>query len=376
MIYFKNMDCIVSYQLRYKINLSMKTRVLPLFLALFLSFRLFPQDLKITAVYYNSDSIPYKIEQKYVDKDSSLLYVGHYNDGSNCISVKNTKRGDTAIISEGYYLFGEEKTPLENYIQKVSGISFTEIENNPGTFISNAGYDSSAVVDSIMPLAEVKKYVESCDMYNLSNKLHMTLLLEGKIKMDPDKRILQETVNTFYVNNRLVKIEWRGKENQLIALYKCTIKDCSMACEGFGFAMKLITELSIYNTISWNKDSSRINWVMKDKILKANFHTRYCLDGKNLKVYSGNKMLSETDYLELNDPFKLFIKNGLEDDSFCSNQLLGLEKCKPVKEIYQDGHIRAYTYIFDAANRITGQKQYYDGKPDVWITYNYYLMIH
>ncbi len=353
----------------------MKARTTTLILTPMLSLRLFSQDLQITAVYYDSDNKPYKIEEKYVDKDSSLLYVGHYKSGSNCISIKNIKHGDTTIISEEYSLFAEEQTPLEKYIQKVSGISYSDPdENNPGTSVSNNGYDSAAVVDSIMPLAEVKKYIESTDFWGANDQLHLRLLIDGKIKPDLSKRILQETVYTFYVNNRLMEIAWTDKDTLLYGLYACTTKDTTMTCTGFGFNKPISAQVST-QTLSWNKDSTIISWLQQDTLPGKYYYNRDCFEGKKLKSYCRGKLVSEIDYLELNDAFKLFIRDGLANDAFCCSQLLGFENFK-YKKINKDGHIRAYTYTFDAANRIIEQNQFYDGNPDMRVTYSYDLTTH
>ena len=323
----------------------------------------FSQNLTVDAIYYNKDGNPYKIERKHTD-DQSVLYVRHNNSNSVCVKRQTTIRQDTTIVQETYYNIFREKTKLEKFSDCDSWMVSS---TNNGDTVTLTGYAWDEFVgDTVLTGKDAK---ESWNFADRIKSARVPMILDDKIHVSLDSLVPNESFKAYYVDGLPVKIEQFNSKQDKHTLTACELSDNMMICKSYFY--KETIELFQTDTISWNKDTTEIEWIKNRFEFNKVQTTKYKLNNNTLTITTENNR-KEIEFLYGSDIFQnLLTSNLVYNDVLYYMELRLFDRQKTVKVVSQNGQSTNNKFTFDEQKRITSQVIYQDQELQKRIVYNY-----
>lgn len=324
------------------------------------------QELKVEAVYYNGDGVPYKIERKYFDKnDNSYLYVRHTNTQSVCLRRREYMHQDTLIIQEEYCNLFYKKTMAEEFAENDS-LTVSVFEKSDSIKITY--YKEGFLIgDTMLAGGNYKEY------YNQDYRdKRVPLILSKQLQINPDSLLIQEIVKSYYLNNNLAKIEWIDKGEFAYNTVYFSFSENLLVCNKYTRKKDTNVKLFRIDSISWNKDTSILNWKISQLEWGKDYITKYKIYGNILQIMKGDSIIKEIQYLGGIDLFRqLLINNEVYDDPLYSFELPEFERIKENKITYADSTLIKFDYTWDKNNHIKEKKQFKNKLLVKKVTYKY-----
>ena len=183
------------------------------------------QILEKEASYYDQYDQLYKIERKYVDTiQKNQNYIRIRKDEIISIKRSEYQRNDTLIVEEVYYRFLAIKSRIDSFRDAPMTKIWLE-ENSDTVKISFHIYaDDFKCIGDTFIVTNIKEYLDSLQYTNYIDEYlfsqhytehnYLDTVLTGKF--DFNNFIIQpiEEAYSYYVNNKLVKVEFFNNNKQ------------------------------------------------------------------------------------------------------------------------------------------------------------------
>lgn len=347
----------------------MKNRIQTI-LILLITQTSFSQQLTVEAIYYDNHEVPYKIERKYSD-NNLVTYITHFNQGSVCVKRLTSFSGDTTIVKEASYGIFNEKTKLElfqdcetwsvssNMIGDTAWLKGYKMEYSPDTM--------TFVGDTILTGESAKN---SWDFSERIKKVRVPLILSGKMTINTDSLILDETVIAYFIKSIPVKVEIFDSKNKKYCTSTGSFSKNKLIWKRY-FTNKGNIAFQI-DTILWNKDTTEIIWhSTRTDDVKWNTVTKYHVNGSQLKIDFSDSLKKEIEYLDRKSIFRnMLIGDFIYSDVLYYMELRYFDREKIVS-VTTNGQTSKNKYSFDQQGRIVEQLAYDKGQLQKRVTYKY-----
>jgi hypothetical protein len=315
----------------------------------------FSQKLTVEAVYCDNHEVPYKIERKYSD-NNLITYVTHFNQGSVCVKRQTSFRGDTTIIKEESYRIFNEKTKLELFQDCES---WSVSLNTTGDTVWLKGYKIEYSPDTVILVGDTMLTGESTkNSWSFSERIkkeRVPLILSGKMTVNLDSLILNETNVVYYLNGIPVKVDFFDANNNKHRTTSVFLKNRIIYKSDF-------TDNGVKaDTISWNKDTTETKWGS----------AKIQINGTVSNVSFDDSTKKKVEYLESGNIFNnIIIGNLIYSDVLYFMELRYFDREKIVS-VTTNGKVENNKYTFDNKNRIIEQVSYDNGQLQKRVTYKY-----
>ena len=338
------------------------------------------QILEKEASYYDQYDQLYKIERKYVDtirKNQNYIRIRK----DEIISIKRSEyqRNDTLIVEEVYYRFLAIKSRIDSFRDAPMTKIWLE-ENSDTVKISFHIYaDDFKCIGDTFIVTNIKEYLDSLQYTNYIDEYlfsqhytehnYLDTVLTGKF--DFNNFIIQpiEEAYSYYVNNKLVKVEFFNNNKQH-SEQNCTYGTNNMICKRYFHKDSII--LYQIDSLIWNHDTS----IVMDYTSRLDWEESY------MSIYSiWDQIIQYTDesynwmrkYMEVENMLnELILSNILYNDQLFSIALYRFDRIKENSFLSARGDHFNYTYLYDNSNRITEQKKFRNNELSYKVVYTFF----
>jgi hypothetical protein len=319
----------------------------------------FGQNLKVNAVYYDGQSIPYKIERKYFDKnDSSFLYVRLTNENSVFVRRKELKHQDTTIMQEEYGYISVAKTKLGKIAE--SNQQMYASSDNGDTVRITFYLDDVYIADTLLVGEAAKGNTDI--LFNIKAE-KISLMLNDKILPTLDSLTKQEIVKVFYVSGRIVKIEWSDSKGIINTSNIYVYSDNLIVSNKYENSPDVAPKLFRADSAMLKKNGKEITWKTSRIDWDKSYITKYRLKRKKMQILKADSVYKEIHYFQSPDLFSQFLlSKTLYDDPLYSFELLQFERLKESKIRFGKGKFIKNKYRLDYKHRITEQRLFNKNK--------------
>jgi hypothetical protein len=332
------------------------------------------QKLTVEAVYYDNLEAPFKLERKYTNNDNEI-YITHGNKGSVCVNRQTTNIGDTTIIKEASY-----RIFTKNKIEAFQGCdNWLFSSNNAGDTVWVGGYNMDFSPDSMHLIVDTTLTGEAAknsrDFLERINKIRVPLILSGKMTINTDSLILNETVISYLLNGIPVKVEVFDSSNNKYSTSKGELSKNKLIWTR-NLTDKKGNPFQI-DTISWNKDTTEIIW-LTNRLDDVQWNTilKYSINGNQLKIVLSETSKMEIEYLDGKSIFGnmligAFMYSYVLYNMELPNMKLQYLDREKIVSVTTNGQTYNYDYTFDKQGRVVEQLTYVNGKLNERVKYKY-----
>ena len=346
----------------------MSKRILTI-LFLFITQTSFCQQQKVEAVYFDNQEVPYKIERKFTDNNGTT-YVRHNNQGSVCVKRQIFNSGDTTIIKEISYHIFNELTKIERF-QDCD--NWMVSSNNAGDTVKLEGYIIDYLLDTMILVGDTILTGESAknswDLSERIKKVRVPLILSGKMTVNTDSIILNETVFAYFLNGIPVKVEvFDSKNNKHSTITSLILKNKIIYKRYFtqdGLKPYQIDTVEFNTDTTYiKKSSARFEW-------NKTYFSEFQINGTSLQVNYSDTTKRKIEYLDSKNIFRnILIGDLIYSDVLYYMELRYFDREKTVS-VTTNGQTSNNKYNFDIKNRIVEQFSYDKGHLQKRVTYKY-----